>query len=255
LNSAAGFDSEAQRGQREPSKGIPLTPDSLSSAAKLFPSEFRLDSQEKRPSTPSIMSLRHELKQVIPLLLAAVEDGHLDEFHASFLDVTTRLAAAVSAGMASREDMQLDEAVALSVEAIAGSFMRVDDSEENARCSFQQSLENPPGQSFPLLFQSTRTDISHCLVQDLLDTHHPSFRPPPNPKITNPKSASAEHPQNFRHLRDWFLSHLAHPFPTAAEKKALAVEKGLTTNSVNLWSVFFPNRDCFPSLLPPFRSC
>jgi hypothetical protein len=76
-----------------------------------------------------------------------------------------------------------------------------------------------------------------------------------NLKITNPKSASAEHPQNFRHLRDWFLSHLAHPFPTAAEKKALAVEKGLTTNSVNLWSVFFPNRDCLPSLLPPFRSC
>jgi hypothetical protein len=80
-----------------------------------------------------------------------------------------------------------------------------------------------------------------------------SLKPVLNSKITNPKSASAEHPQNFRHLRDWFLSHLAHPFPTAAEKKALALEKGLTTNSVNLWFAFLPNRDCLRSLLPsPF---
>jgi hypothetical protein len=79
-----------------------------------------------------------------------------------------------------------------------------------------------------------------------------------NPKITNPKSASAKHPQNFRHLRDWFLAHLAHPFPSAAEKKALALEKSLTTNSVNLWCAELPSFLIGPRLrvlLPPFRSC
>jgi hypothetical protein len=67
---------------------------------------------------------------------------------------------------------------------------------------------------------------------------------PSNLKITNPKSASAEHPQNFRHLRDWFL-------PTAAEKTALALEKGLTTNSVNLWYVnSFPIGTAFAPYFP-----
>lgn len=44
-----------------------------------------------------------------------------------------------------------------------------------------------------------------------------------------------ENPANFRHLRDWYLSHMDDPFPKVDEKKVLAAQKGITVQSLNLW--------------------
>ncbi|CDZ96688.1 Transcription factor MEIS1 and related HOX domain proteins [Phaffia rhodozyma] len=62
------------------------------------------------------------------------------------------------------------------------------------------------------------------------------------PKILASKADSGrsmrprtEHPSSFRHLRDWFIVHLDHPYPSAQEKEELALARNLTKNSINLW--------------------
>jgi hypothetical protein len=42
---------------------------------------------------------------------------------------------------------------------------------------------------------------------------------------------------SVRYLRDWFLAHLEHPFPTSDEKASLCASVGISVGQINGWCV------------------
>lgn len=75
-----------------------------------------------------------------------------------------------------------------------------------------------------------------CDLQASSSSRPPSPLPIEEPPY-DPSSGLPPPPSIFRHLRDWFLKNLEHPFPTSNQKKEMALTRGITVNQVNGWCV------------------
>jgi hypothetical protein len=96
----------------------------------------------------NMTSLRHQLHQVIPSLLAGVTDTNkMAAFDAFYLAVTQRLSARIYEGTASSEEILLGEKVGAAVESIATCFSGIDEAEGSLILALKASVAGELGRS------------------------------------------------------------------------------------------------------------
>ncbi|OLL22255.1 Homeobox protein knotted-1-like 7 [Neolecta irregularis DAH-3] len=108
----------------------------------------------------------------------------------------------------------------------------------------QREFDNPEGCLAAGINQVARQLVDICMTrQRLQDSSHrisrtltKELRPRvPDKSIKKASSSSKYSANSTRILKNWFLQHVEHPYPTENEKFELCRQTGLRLNQLNMW--------------------
>ena len=178
-----------------------------------------------------------ELRQVEGHLISALMSDDADALHRSWESVARRLSSAMSEGWLSPDTLLLAKRVTAKVVAVATGIAATGRECDGIRfaageqCRARLAAFRPATTSTPL-----RRRVSV---------------PPSSPSLTPTKRAPKDGPTStslalgelhgYRPLREWFLAHLAHPWPSAPEKQALLSASPGTTLTFKKVGDWFTN--------------
>lgn len=127
--------------------------------------------------------------------------------------------------------VSLIHTVSANHKRIAKGTLRVEAEMEESMARLQHSLDTIPITAVETHSetQESKENVKRKCGQDGYDGEE-SATPPPQADITSDPADEADN-----HLRDWFLAHLAYPFPDKPTKAILSTTTGLDVRQLNTW--------------------
>ncbi|KAF8308784.1 uncharacterized protein EI90DRAFT_1665437 [Cantharellus anzutake] len=167
-------------------------------------------------------------------LNAVAEDDRRGTFQTEFRSITQRAEAAMASNLLSLETVDLIRSVVASIRATAMRFME--------GCNATARLESQ-------IVNQWKSILGARLQTSARTPTAPSKRV----KQHHIDSVTAEMTK-YRPCRDYFLSHLGAPYPTAADKKQMAAKIGCEVASVSQWFTNHRRRSSWMSVMKDFAN-